>query len=190
MNISDAYKRVLKSKNNKGDLSIERPLMYLFDVDVESSSRWHQDEREDRFVGYWLRRVMDTDTHVGTVVYFLDNKAVMIAHQTGRKCDAKIQFIDEAAFQEMREFITLFREFDAPDPILLSASSFDIDEFVVFENANYVVERKAIYMGKLVEVAHVPYNLPQTNSDIYVVIDGEKKLINVNELSFPLNLSD
>jgi hypothetical protein len=189
MNILDAYKRVIKTTENIGDLAIEQPLMYLFDVDLSMSFDWFQQERRERFVGYWLRVEAQSGHWIGTVVYFLDDKPVLVAHQAARKGDAKVFFIDEEGFQAVRDYVITFRQFNERDAVMLTNDSFELKDFAVYGDTEHHLEKHAVYQEQLVPVERLHYEDPKNRSEVVITIYGERKNVHISEVKFPLRLT-
>jgi hypothetical protein len=189
MNIMQAYKRVLKTKENIGSLRILEPLMYLFDVELDTSPRWHTEQRDNELVGYWLVASLDTDTWIGTVVYFLHDKPVMVAHQTGRRMNAKLFFVSDEAYQLVRDYVISFREESQVDPIMLTENSIeDLPDGRGYDRTDTIVDSQAIYKGQLLKVQRLPLFEPNHLTHMNVQVEGEWKQIAAHQLEFPLRI--
>lgn len=101
MKAIDALNNVNKSEENTVYADYEEFCRALDVIDYSG----YNEKFNERMKGYFLKVFNDTDTWVGTVVYYMDDKLVAISHQSGRKSDTVYKFISQETADEVRTFI-------------------------------------------------------------------------------------
>jgi hypothetical protein len=86
MKISEIMQKIDKSKDNEVTCVDIEEVGNALDINVPYTE-------QDRLKAYWIANWYDTDTFVGSKMYFLDDEAVAISTQTGRKYDEDIQWL-------------------------------------------------------------------------------------------------
>ena len=163
MQTIDAARRVIKTPDNCDDIpKMDKALSRLFSLELDYHELWNRWEETNterkRLQGYWMDKWLCTDTHVGEMAYFLDDVLVFTCEQTARKSDAHIYFVDQEAYEKVKEFMNQFREpVEYEEPVFIGAQ--ESRDVINFKYADSCLHRTGIYQEREVEIAHIPYNI-------------------------------
>jgi len=106
MNIFDLIAKVDKSDKNEDYVAIE-DFSELFGINAYDLEL----EPNRKLKCYWAWRKMDTDTHVGLRIYYLDNAFVATSWEQARKSGGQeIEFLDQGSAQKVKEYILELRK--------------------------------------------------------------------------------
>ena len=61
---------------------------------------------------YWISKWCCTDTWVGIIVYFIDDKPVLLTSQKGRKCDVSYYWVSVETRKQVTDYILSLKEKD------------------------------------------------------------------------------
>ena len=134
---------------------------------------YDRDKFNDRFKSYWLKKRMCTDTWVGIRVYFLDHKLIAVGHQKARKCYNEIEFINQTAANNLRDFILNLQ----PDREYPELSEQDLEQDIgEYYNVNYygdLLTKQGIYQDRTVKVIDTrrPYMDPASTEVAVCYVD-------------------
>ncbi len=64
------------------------------------------DPSDLRFKAYWLASQIDTDTQVGTKVYYFDDELIAASYQSGRKSDCRVSWVSKDAWKKVHMYLT------------------------------------------------------------------------------------
>lgn len=189
MKIKDVIKNISKEKSNEDWVDIPEFAWNNFDLNVDYDCI--METKQDRLKCYWLYKWYCTDTYVGCKVYFLDSEAVAISTQRGRKYDEEIEWLSEESALKVRDYLISFT--------LKESTTFNIcdlekdigDSFKLYFNNEVFIGQEALLEGKGVVIVKcikedVNYGL---DKKVKVrLLNGEEKIVEVQDLDFKFNL--
>lgn len=142
-------------------------------------------QEQTRITSYYFGSWICTDTEVGYKVYFLDDKAIAVSTQTGRKYSEEIEWVSEELAIKTRDYLISLL-IPKEDKLNISLVDLDEDWGESFSNDYYPqihYRDNMTYNGEKVKVIGV--ETEKFNLGTKVIIEnenGEQKTIKTHEL--------
>ncbi|HHT7008742.1 TPA: hypothetical protein ACTZ3A_001281 [Bacillus cereus] len=97
MKLIDIANRIDKTDKNRTPVNIEG-LARELNVDLD----WAE---QDKVTAYWIGNWYCTDSYVGYIMYFFDNKPMAFSSQLGRKCDESFHWFSLEIAEKVKEYL-------------------------------------------------------------------------------------
>ncbi|UKA04914.1 hypothetical protein [Photobacterium damselae] len=102
---NDLISKIDMSESNKVRIDFERLACSEFGVQIPYIPESKLSGINERFKGYWLSCRMSTDTEVGIILYFFDNKFVAYSTQEARKSDVMYSWKSKKCADDVKSWI-------------------------------------------------------------------------------------
>ena len=196
MKIRDAFERVKKPALDAwGRIDSEA----LFkELNIDSFNYDYQALNEsDRLAGYRLTYWQCSDTEVGTVLYFLDNKPAAVVIKPYRKSDSVWHWVSREMRDKVRAFVEQFRNEEEVNVTLLDMDK-EIEETytIDYREQLYSDRTTALYKGNkatlLIGKEHKHYYESDNDDSVVMIRKENEELMRVSmkEIEFPMELED
>lgn len=144
------------------------------------------DTFNERVTGYWIRKHNCTDTWVGVIAYFLDDKFLCITQQEARKSDTYFYFASDKMMRKLHSFLlTLDEENLFGDKDIINMEKLAIDEFYQLDYSDEIIVREGFYKNEPCTVV----GRTDLKSVNILLQSGEKMVVPVNSLYFRIAIS-
>lgn len=153
-----------------------------------------QDWDKGRLKTYSYAKWLCTDTHVGGLIYFLDDECVAVSWQNARKSDEDIDWISKEAYIKVRDYLIslMVQEDESDKKIYLDLDVEQGDGFQVSYGSQLLTKNMILKStNEKVTVIKKFDGYDKINSWQTVEVefeDGRKELINLSELLIPYNV--
>lgn len=149
-------------------------------------------DENERLKSYSYAKWLCTDTHVGGMVYFLDDEPVAVSWQDARKSDEIFQWISKETHQKTYDHLLSLttKVLNKPDIVDLDEemdNGFDVDysgqlltEEVILKETNEIVEVYKVY--------HSMDEIKKWQTVDIKLTNGEIRNVHMNDVSVPYNL--
>lgn len=165
-------------------------------VDIEDLAKelgipyygWSE-EADKRLKAYYIQKWLCTDTWVGSMVIFFDDKFVAYSYQSARKNSTNFYFVPEG-IHVLREFIMKLLVADEGCQPELVDMDHQFEEFYRLGYADAVLNRKAFLDdGAAVEIVNEGWRGYGVNDVLVKMADGTQKRMNVIDLKFRIGIT-
>lgn len=170
LTMADLFKLTPSDMLERGDPDHEA---FCLEFDL-SGLNWFQD---DRWQAFWLYRTLDSDTHIGIMLYFLDEVMVCKSRQSGRKSDMYITWVSEEAYLLVKKFYMTkipvtndYRSIPVLDPRESVMHDF-------LSHRGQVVNRQVEYQGGPVDILPETFDMrtmPTVRTDLGKILELKK----------------
>lgn len=166
-------------------------LAHAFDV-YQWVAEGKRDEFDARFKEFYIAPHYCTDTWVGLSVIFLDDEAVAVCHQSGRKSDKNIQWVSKESWTKTRAVIITMIEEDEPEFEIVDMDEEMGDHYSV-DFGTQVLHDTVIYNDKPYAVSKtwnrypnvVGWNDPNWDKMAIVMDDGSEIIVSPSDVKLP-----
>ncbi len=190
MKMRELIERVDRSDKNKSDINQEK---FLKAMNLEIYLDDYEALEKAGFTQYYLAPWYCTDTWVGYEVIYYHDKPICLVYQSARKNDVEYHFV--GGKQTVDEIFPVVAA-------LFKPSDRDVITLDMDEEANVgiklgfnqqILDMKVLYEGELVEIVRRPWNREHTSKDwstVDIMVGGEKKTVNMNEITIPWRVTN
>lgn len=188
MKIIDLIKNIDKSDQNKNYVNIHDFAYEQFSLSLDHNVI------NKNLKCYWLGRWLCTDSYVGYRVYFLNDEAVGISLQEGRKCSENMYWISKEAAIKTKEYILslMVEEVEDNDYIICDINEDLGDSFKISFNDQIIDMDKATYKNEKVEIVEfIRKEKYYIDNELKIKLqNGNVIKVCAEDLDFKYNLKD
>ncbi|MFE8094447.1 hypothetical protein [Bacillus toyonensis] len=179
MKLIDIANRVDKSDKNRASVNIEE-LARELNVDLD----WVE---QDRIIAYWIGNWYCTDSYVGYIMYFFDDKPMAFSSQLGRKCDEGFHWFSLEIAEKVKEYlISLIVEENKIDVKICDINAEVQDNYIIEFNSQLLSSNRPMLNGEKVEIVKRIKNKDYGIDTALKVrlANGEEKQVDIQDLKF------
>jgi hypothetical protein len=150
---------------------------------------WHYEECD--ITSYYLGDWLCTDTKVGWRVFFYKDVPVAISSQSARKSDENIEWVSKELYEEVRNYILSFQEFDE-EIMLLDLEEEMGETYKIHFNGQLFKHhyKLAYYNGENVEILEELDRKNIIAQNLKIKTSNGEEIVNIRDLDFRFNLND
>ena len=189
MKTIDLINNVIKSEENECFVEISYLANKAFDIDV------HYYNNQDRLKSYYIGNWYCTDSTVGYLAYFLDDKPVAVSSQLGRKCDEEFEWLSKEAYNLVYNYVLSFLVDDEIPIQLLNLDEEQGDTYKIefYEQLFSKHKENAIYKNQKTSIINYKksYNDGEYHPETVEIslTNGETTWVQMEELDFPYHIN-
>lgn len=183
-----------KSTSNKAWIDVEQIANQVFGIQYYCFDHIAANSETSPFVGYWFSLSLCTDTEIGTIIYFFNDKFVGYSTQSGRKSRPVFAWKDRDSATTVKNWIkTLELEAENNEELIFITEEEyleDVGEGTKVSSVDEIIGNEAIYKGIVCPIIdHHRYN-PQYGHAKQITINylGYKLIIPLEKIAIPFHL--
>lgn len=179
MKLIDIANRIDKTDKNRTPVNIEG-LARELNVDLD----WAE---QDKITAYWIGNWYCTDSYVGYIMYFFDNKPMAFSSQLGRKCDESFHWFSLEIAEKVKEYlISLIVEENKIDVKICDINAEVQDYYIIDFNAQLLSSNRPMLNGEKVEIVKRIKNKDYGIDTALKVrlSNGKEKQVDIRDLKF------